>query len=252
MATHIVIPARFASTRLPGKPLADIAGVPMIVRVAHQALKAQVDDVVVAVDDNRVLETVSAAGLNAVMTSQAHPSGSDRVMEVASLGAWPDDDIVINVQGDEPLFPPVVVEELAQGLLTSEGVGVGTLCEPLGSPEDFYDPNIVKVVRDRAGLALLFSRAPIPYPRDADITVTQLKQAEFRRHIGIYAFRVSALKKFVALGESTLERIERLEQLRWLQAGEPLLVVDASEPVPGGVDTAVDLERIQAVFAKNA
>ena len=252
MATHIVIPARFASTRLPGKPLADIAGVPMIVRVAHQALKAQVDDVVVAVDDNRVLETVSAAGLNAVMTGQAHPSGSDRVMEVASLGAWPDDDIVINVQGDEPLFPPVVVEELAQGLLTSEGVGVGTLCEPLGSPEDFYDPNIVKVVRDRAGLALLFSRAPIPNPRDADISVTQLKQAEFRRHIGIYAFRVSALKKFVALGESTLERIERLEQLRWLQAGEPLLVVDASEPVPGGVDTAVDLERIQAVFAKNA
>ena len=135
MATHIVIPARFASTRLPGKPLADIAGVPMIVRVAHQALKAQVDDVVVAVDDNRVLETVSAAGLNAVMTGQAHPSGSDRVMEVASLGAWPDDDIVINVQGDEPLFPPVVVEELAQGLLTSEGVGMGTLCEPLGAKQ---------------------------------------------------------------------------------------------------------------------
>jgi 3-deoxy-manno-octulosonate cytidylyltransferase (CMP-KDO synthetase) len=246
MNIHIVIPARFASTRLPGKPLADIAGEPMIVRVAAQAARSMANDVVVAVDDQRVADVVIAAGWQAEMTREDHASGSDRVMEVASRRGWSDDDIVINVQGDEPLVPPQVIDQLCQGMLAQPEVAMATLSELISDIDDFLNPNVVKVVADDAGLAMTFSRSPVPYPRDAEGRDVPDGAA---RHVGIYGFRVSALRRFIALGESSLEGIEKLEQLRWLQASLPLLVLQAEVRVPGGVDTPDDLARVQALFS---
>ena len=246
MNIHVVIPARFASTRLPGKPLADIAGEPMIVRVAAQAARSMANDVVVAVDDQRVADVVIAAGWQAEMTREDHASGSDRVMEVASRRGWSDDDIVINVQGDEPLVPPQVIDQLCQGMLAQPEVAMATLSEPISDIDDFLNPNVVKVVADDAGLAMTFSRSPVPYPRDAEGRDVPDGAA---RHVGIYGFRVSALRRFIALGESSLEGIEKLEQLRWLQASLPLLVLQAEVRVPGGVDTPDDLARVQALFS---
>ena len=245
MAIHVVIPARYESTRLPGKPLADIAGQPMIVRVAAQAAKSNADDVVVAVDDARVAEAVQAAGWDAQMTRSDHQSGSDRVMEVARQRGWASDDIVINLQGDEPLAPPEVINQLIQGMVDRPEIPMATLSEPLEQVKDFFDPNVVKVLANDEGLALMFSRAPLPFPRDNPLTMPD----GAARHVGIYGFRVQALGEFVQLGESRLESIERLEQLRWLQAGKNLLVLSASKPVPGGVDTPADLARIQALFS---
>lgn len=246
MSVHIVIPARYASTRLPGKPLADIAGLPMVVRVAQQAAKAVVDSVVVAVDDDRVADVVGVAGIAVQMTRADHISGSDRVMEVAELRGWSDDDVVINVQGDEPLVPPAVINQLSDGMREHADVPMATLSEALHSESEFLDPNVVKVVCNDQGLAMLFSRAPIPYPRDSQ---GQCLPESAARHVGIYAFRVKALRRFIALGASTLEQVEMLEQMRWLQAGYPLLVIQAMEKVPGGVDTPDDLARVQAHFS---
>lgn len=245
MAIHVVIPARYESTRLPGKPLADIAGQPMIVRVAAQAAKSNADDVVVAVDDARVAEAVQAAGWDAQMTRSDHQSGSDRVMEVAQQRGWVSDDIVINLQGDEPLAPPEVINQLIQGMVDRPEIPMATLSEPLEQAKDFFDPNVVKVLANDEGLALMFSRAPLPFPRDNPMTMPD----GAARHVGMYGFRVQALGEFVQLGESRLESIERLEQLRWLQAGKSLLVLSALKPVPGGVDTPADLARIQALFS---
>ena len=253
MSVHVVIPARLASTRLPGKPLADIAGTPMIVRVAQQASQAQVDEVIVAVDDNSVADAAQHAGFNAVLTAADHPSGSDRVMEVAALGGWPDDDIVINVQGDEPLLPPAVINQLAQAMRDHPDMSMTTLSEPLHSAADFLDPNVVKVLVDQQGRALYFSRAPIPFPRDelaADaLTDAALRKIAPQRHVGVYGFKVGALRRFVTLTDSRLERIERLEQLRWLEAGEQINVFEAAQPVPGGVDTPADLARVVEIIS---
>lgn len=246
MSVHIVIPARYASSRLPGKPLADIAGLPMVVRVAQQAAKAAVDSVVVAVDDDRVAEVVGAAGIAVQMTRADHISGSDRVMEVAELRGWSDDDVVINVQGDEPLVPPAVINQLSDSMREHADVPMATLSVALHSESEFLDPNVVKVVCNDQGLAMLFSRAPIPYPRASQ---GQRVPESAAKHVGIYAFRVRALRRFIALGASTLEQVEMLEQMRWLQAGYPLLVIQAMERVPGGVDTPDDLARVQAHFS---
>ena len=246
MSVHIVIPARYASSRLPGKPLADIAGLPMVVRVAQQAAKAAVDSVVVAVDDDRVADVVVAAGIAVQMTRADHISGSDRVMEVAELRGWSDDDVVINVQGDEPLVPPAVINQLNDRMREHADVPMATLSEALHSESEFLDLNVVKVVCNDQGLAMLFSRAPIPYPRDSQGRRVPESAA---KHVGIYAFRVRALRRFIALGASTLEQVEMLEQMRWLQAGYPLLVIQAMERVPGGVDTPDDLARVQAHFS---
>ena len=246
MSVHIVIPARYASTRLPGKPLADIAGLPMVVRVAQQAAKAAVDSVVVAVDDDRVADVLGVAGIAVQMTRADHISGSDRVMEVAELRGWSDDDVVINVQGDEPLVPPAVINQLSDGMREHADVPMATLSEALHSESEFLDPNVVKVVCNDQGLAMLFSRAPIPYPRDSQ---GQCLPDSAARHVGIYAFRVKALRRFIALGASTLEQVEMLEQMRWLQAGYPLLVIQAIVKVPSGVDTPDDLARVQAHFS---
>ena len=254
MAVHIVIPARFASSRLPGKPLADIAGRPMVVRVAERAATTIADDVTVAVDDQRVQRAVTAAGFNAVLTDVEHTSGSDRSMEVARINHWHDDDIVVNVQGDEPLIPIAVINRLVESMTSSHDLQMATVAEPLDSFSDFINPNVVKVVTNDQSCAMYFSRANIPYARDAQEDMSEQSWVEFakankiRRHVGLYAFRVSGLRRFVELGPSILEQIEMLEQLRWLQAGLDLLVVDASERVPGGVDTPVDLERVQALW----
>lgn len=254
MTVHVVIPARLASTRLPNKPLADIAGDPMIVHVARRASRSSADNVIVAVDDEQVLQVVSAAGFQTMLTARAHPSGSDRVMQVAQAQGWAADDIVINVQGDEPLLPPAIIDQLARYMGSSPEVEVATLSEPITSVEDFMNPNVVKVITDINHRALYFSRAPIPYPRDelaeGDLQVATVRQNNVQRHIGVYGFRVAALGRFIALTDSRLERIERLEQLRWLESGGSITVLESVEPIPGGVDTPEDLQRVRQIVAQ--
>lgn len=255
MDFKVVIPARYGSSRLPGKPLADLAGQPMIVRVARQAARSGASEVVVATDDQRVLAAVTAAGLTACITRDDHPSGSDRVMEVVDRCGWRDDDVVINVQGDEPLIPPAVIEQVA-GLLRHGSVAVATLCEPLHELSEVFDPNVVKVVAGADGCAIYFSRAAIPYARDAFAAHAGERPAgplprqdAWHRHIGIYGYRVHALRRFVELPPGELERLESLEQLRLVENGLAIRLAVAVAPVPGGVDTEADLERVRAVLA---
>lgn len=245
MKSWVVIPARMASTRLPGKPLAAIAGKPMIVRVMQQAVQARVDGVVAAVDHEQVFGAVAEAGFDAVMTGMHHQSGSDRVMEVASVKGWQDEDVVINVQGDEPLIPPLVIDQLVAAMLEDGAMTMATLCEPIINSDDFLNPNVVKVVTDRNGDALYFSRAPIPFPRD-EIADDRVGEFSAARHIGVYAFRVGALREFVNLSDSRLEATEKLEQLRWLEAGRQIRVLPSAAPVPGGVDTEEDRQRVES------
>ncbi len=258
----VVIPARYASTRLPGKPLADIGGRPMVVRVVEQALRAGAGEVVVATDDERVAEAVRRAGHAAALTRADHASGSDRVMEVAAQCGWSDESLVVNVQGDEPLIPPAVIRHLAAAMAARPAIPVGTICERFDEPRLLFDPNVVKVVRAQDQRALYFSRAPIPFARDAFAAAGVSDTADalaapaalpvgaaWYRHIGIYAFRVHALRQFVAWPMGALERLESLEQLRLLEHGVDLLVVETPEPVPGGVDTPADLGRVRAIVA---
>ncbi|MDE0420969.1 MAG: 3-deoxy-manno-octulosonate cytidylyltransferase [Gammaproteobacteria bacterium] len=247
MGYRVVIPARYGSTRLPGKPLIDIAGKPMVVRVAEQALMAQAESVVVATDDARVARVLTGSGAAAVLTRQDHRSGSDRVMEVVEAQGWPDDDVVVNVQGDEPLIPPAVIDQVAS--LVDEECGVATLWEPITASADVFDPNIVKVVADRRGRALYFSRAPIPWDRKAFGGAPPSRiGTDWRRHIGIYAYRVDVLRAFVSYPPSGLEEVEALEQLRLLDHGHAIAVAEAEAPVPGGVDTPADVERVCAAL----
>lgn len=255
MKIHVVIPARLGSTRLPEKPLAVIAGMPMIVRVARQAARSNADDVVVAVDDQRVRQIVENAGYQAMLTAKEHRSGSDRVMEVASRLGWSDRDIVINVQGDEPLLPPALIDQLSSSLCALPDVGMATLSELLQSSADFLDPNVVKVVCDKDGRALYFSRAPVPFPREIpvdELTQNWFEQHRVARHVGIYAFRVSALSQFIGLPPSLLENIECLEQLRWLESGQTIQVLPAAQRVPAGVDTPEDLLRVENFLATSS
>ena len=263
MSFRVVIPARFASSRLPGKPLLDLSGKPMIVRVAEQAARSGARGVVVATDDERVLRAVEGARVEraeAVLTRADHPSGSDRVMEVAANAGWRDEEIVVNVQGDEPLVPPAVIDQVAallretrsqpEPLVCKSPCSVATLCEPIARPGDVFDPNIVKVVVNGQGRALYFSRAPVPWSRAAfsEGVPTELA-AGWRRHIGIYAYRVDALREFVSWPVGHLERVEALEQLRLLERGRGIAVAEAVAPVPGGVDTPADAERVRRILA---
>lgn len=234
-----VIPARWASTRFPGKPLALIAGEPMIAHVVKRALEAStVSHVIVATDDERVADAARTAGAEAVMTGDC-PSGTDRVAEaVAGRDEW---DVVVNVQGDEPLLSGENIDVLVEGMLADEEIGLSTLCRPL-EPERVDDPNAVKVVRDAKGKALYFSRSPIPYPRSAEEAAPL-----WSLHLGIYAFRRDLLEKFVALEPSPLEKAEALEQLRALENGIPILVLDAPHPAVG-VDTPEDLLRVEELI----
>ncbi len=251
MKYTVVIPARYASSRLPAKPLKDIGGKTMIERVYMQAQKSQANRVVVATDDERIEAEVKRFGGEVCMTSVDHNSGTDRLQEVADKLGLSDDEIVVNVQGDEPLIPPAVIDQVAQNLAAAEEASVSTLCEPIENIEDFRNPNIVKVVTDVNGYALYFSRAAIPWPRDefAQGNSSLPEVSMFSRHIGIYGYRVSLLNHFVTWPVAPIEELECLEQLRVMWQGHRIHVADAVEAVPGGVDTEDDLLRIRQLIA---
>jgi 3-deoxy-manno-octulosonate cytidylyltransferase (CMP-KDO synthetase) len=250
MAIRVVIPARYASTRLPGKPLADIAGQPMIVRVAAAAKRARSDGVWVATDDERIAAAVRQYGFDVVMTRADHVSGTDRIAEVADQLAWDDADIVVNVQGDEPLLDPALIEAVATALHGDPDAAMATAAHPLTEAEDFFNPNVVKVVCDVRGRALYFSRAPIPWDRDnfADRRDALPANLPAQRHIGLYAYRVDFLRRFGQLAASPLERCESLEQLRALWHGYSIQVVSIDHPPASGVDTPEDLQRVRRLF----
>ena len=245
MTFTVLIPARLASTRLPNKPLADLAGVPMVVRVAQQALRSGAQEVIVAGDDAEIVTACQAHGIRAVLTGSHHPSGSDRLAEACELLGLPDDAIVVNVQGDEPLMDPQLVTDVAHLLARRPQADMSTAAHALDSVADFHNPNVVKVVLDAQHMALYFSRAPIAYPRDAP---DQLPSPAPLRHIGIYAYRVSFLRLFPKLAQAPLERTESLEQLRALWHGHRI-AVHITQHAPGpGVDTLEDLERVRRLL----
>lgn len=248
MSYRIVIPARYASSRLPGKPLADIAGKPMVVRVYERCCESNAEDVYVATDDKRIVEAVESADGKAVMTRDEHASGTDRLQEIAEKLGLSDDDIIVNVQGDEPLMPPAVIEQVASNLIERPDCVMATLCEAITKAEDVFNPNVVKTVMTEAGNALYFSRAPIPFQRDDMAQTGDIEAGRWWRHIGIYAYRVSLLHQFVRWPAGKLEKLESLEQLRVMEKGLRIHLDEACEAVPGGVDTPADLERIQGAF----
>jgi 3-deoxy-manno-octulosonate cytidylyltransferase (CMP-KDO synthetase) len=250
MAFTVVIPARHASTRLPGKPLLEIGGKPMIQHVYERGTESGAARVLVATDDARIAEAVTGFGGEAMMTSPHHTSGTDRIEEVARELGLDDDALVVNVQGDEPLVPAAVINQVAANLAENRDAGIATLCEPIASMDDFLNPNIVKVVADVNGLALYFSRAPVPWDRDgfSEGTVAAIVPPTARRHLGIYAYRVSLLRQFVAWPPAELETRESLEQLRALANGARIHVADAIAAVPPGVDTPADLEAVRVLI----
>lgn len=250
MSYRIVIPARYASTRLPGKPLADLCGRPMVVRVVEAALRASAEDVWVATDDERVAHAVRSHGHQVVMTRADHPTGTDRIAEVAGILGWNESDIVVNVQGDEPLIDPNFIDGVATALADDPFASIATAAHELDSVEDYFSPNVVKVVCDANGRALYFSRAPIPWNRDGFQVERDTLPGDHgaRRHVGLYAYRVGFLRRFGGLAVSPLERIESLEQLRALWHGFPIRVIDVGFAPAPGVDTADDLERVRLLF----
>jgi 3-deoxy-manno-octulosonate cytidylyltransferase (CMP-KDO synthetase) len=250
-AFRAVIPARYASTRLPGKPLADIGGKPMVVRVAEAAQKSGACEIWVATDDQRVAAAVLAQGHRVAMTRADHASGTDRIAEVAEQFGWLDDDIVVNVQGDEPLIDPALVASVAQALAGDPQAAIATAAHAIADAGEFLNPNVVKVVTDAAGRALYFSRAPIPWPRDAFGGARDSLPAGFeaRRHVGLYAYRVSFLRRYGQLAPAPLERFESLEQLRAMWHGFHIHVIDCAHAPAPGVDTPEDLERVRRTFA---
>ncbi|ARU56152.1 3-deoxy-manno-octulosonate cytidylyltransferase [Oleiphilus messinensis] len=254
MSFSVVIPARYASSRLPGKPLLKIAGKPMIQHVYEKACESEATDVIIATDDARIEEAAQRFGAKTVMTSTEHPSGTDRLEEVVRKLGYYADDIVVNVQGDEPLIPPRIINQVAHNLAAEPLASISTLCEPIADVQSLINSNVVKVVFDTQRFALYFSRAPIPWPRNAFAGLNQLNEAkwpegtEYFRHIGIYGYRVKFLKSFVQWAPSPLEQAECLEQLRALDNGERIHVDVADERPPAGVDTEEDFNRVKALL----
>jgi len=244
MSFTVVIPARYQSTRLPGKPLADIGGKPMIQWVYEQALKAGAEQVVIATDDQRVESAALSFGAQVCMTSPDHESGTERLAEVVSKMKIPSDHIIVNVQGDEPLIPPSIIQQVADNLAASTAP-MATLGVEIDSEEEVFNPNAVKVVTDNEGYALYFSRATIPWDRDNFAAENKTIQAPLLRHIGIYAYRAGFINTYINWQPSTLEKIECLEQLRVLWYGEKIHVDVALESPPPGVDTPEDLEAVR-------
>lgn len=238
-----VIPARLASTRLPNKPLADIAGKPMVVRVAERALLSGASRVVVAVDDQSIFDACQAHGLDVMLTSNQHPTGTDRLSEVASRLQLSDDAIVVNVQGDEPLIPAELITQVAETLAQHPTADIATAALAIEDLAEVNNPNVVKVAMSQSGQALYFSRAPIPFSRDP-----QKYQAKCFRHIGMYAYKAGFLKEFSKLAPAPIEEAESLEQLRAMWYGYTIQVLITDAAPPPGVDTAEDLERVRQVF----
>lgn len=247
---HVVIPARHGSSRLPGKALLPLRAKPMLQWVYERACASGARSVRIATDHPAILEAARAFGAEARLTSAAHPSGTDRIAELAAIERWPESDIVVNVQGDEPLMPPALIRQTAELLESTPEADIATLATPIVSLEELLDPNAVKVVVDLRGRALYFSRAPIPWWRDGAPAgpASQRNFAHARRHIGIYAYRVGALARLAGLAPAPLETAERLEQLRALEHGLAICVADARERPGPDVNTAEDLERVAALL----
>lgn len=240
MTFKVVIPARYDSVRLPGKPLLVLAGKPMIQHVWLRAIASGAEEVLIATDDPRIAETARQFGAETCMTRCSHRSGTDRIAEVATERGWPDSTIVVNLQGDEPLMPPANVRQVARMLEDDPDAAIGTLCAPLAEASEYRDPSTVKVVRDSAHRALYFSRAPIPAVREADVAGHE----SALRHLGLYAYRTAALQQLAASAPCALENLERLEQLRALWLGMPIKVELAAEPVGQGVDSPADVSPV--------
>lgn len=243
----VAIPARYAASRLPGKPLRLLAGEPLVLHVARRALAAGAGEVWVAADDQRIAAALEGSGVRVAMTSTSHLSGTDRLAECARIAGWSDDTIVVNLQGDEPFAPAEGISAVA-ALLRDSGAEMATLAAPVTDAETLFDPNAVKLVQADNGDALYFSRAPIPWPRDAFMRDrTRLPEGgHWLRHIGIYAYRASFLQRFAAMPSGRLEQIESLEQLRVLEAGFRIVAMTTPAPFPPGVDTPEDLARAEA------
>tara|TARA_R110000868_G_scaffold8205_3_gene42486 strand:+ start:80003 stop:80764 length:762 start_codon:yes stop_codon:yes gene_type:complete len=251
MKFHIIIPARYDSARLPGKALLDIAGKSLVERVYERAVQADATSVVIATDDKRIEAAATNFGAKVVMTRADHTSGTDRLAEAVETLQLADDDIIVNVQGDEPMVPVASIQQVAQALHDHADIGMTTLCSALRDKDDLFNRNVVKVVRDKDNNALYFSRATVPWSRDAFIECPDGEHVDlsfYRWHIGIYAYRVSFLKKFVSWPESPLEDLERLEQLRVLWHGEKIHVADAKERSMFDVNTQEDLEKVRDWF----
>ncbi|WP_424402807.1 3-deoxy-manno-octulosonate cytidylyltransferase [Pasteurella sp. PK-2025] len=252
----VIIPARYASTRLPGKPLADIAGKPMIAHVFEKATLSGASRVIIATDHQEVANVATAFGAEVCLTSEKHQSGTERLAEVVEKLAIPDDEIIVNIQGDEPLIPPSIVQQVAENLAKHQ-VNMASLAVKIHDAEELFNPNAVKVVTDKQGYVLYFSRAVIPWDRDQ---FAQLKQQtslpelnladHYLRHIGIYAYRAGFIKQYIQWAPSALEQLESLEQLRVLWHGEKIHVELAKETPPVGVDTAEDLEKVRSILQK--
>lgn len=248
-----VIPARHASSRLPGKPLADINGMPMVAHVWRRACESAAVRVVVATDDERIREALVPFEAEVLMTRADHPSGTDRLAEVAERLGLADDAVLVNVQGDEPLIPPALIDQVAARLFDDPGASIATLAEPITEVEALFNPHVVKVVRALSGRALYFSRAPIPWDREAFATRPALLETDaWLRHIGLYAYRAGFLADYRDWPPSPLERLEQLEQLRALHHGHAIQVALARVPHPAGVDTAEDLARVRALMRAGA
>ncbi|MDE1231495.1 3-deoxy-manno-octulosonate cytidylyltransferase [Vibrio aestuarianus] len=247
--THIVIPARFGSSRLPGKLMLDLAGKPVIAHVVERALEIT-ESVYVATDHDEIYKVVTQCGAKAVMTSASHNSGTDRLAEAATELGFADGDIVVNLQGDEPLMPAQLLSQVAQLLEAHPRSGIATLMQRIEKVQDFMNPNVVKVAKGENNKALYFSRAPIPFPRDEyQAELASLPAGDYFRHIGLYAYRVATLKAITELPEHPLEELEKLEQLRPLAHGIGIVVDQACVAPEHGIDTLEDLERVRAVIA---
>ena len=248
MSFVVVIPARYASTRLPGKPLADIHGKPMVQHVVEKALQSGADRVIVATDDERVQQALQTTGVEVCMTSQDHQSGTERLAEVCRHYGFAADTIIVNVQGDEPLIPPVIIRQVADNLAAATAP-MATLSVPIKDAEEAFNPNAVKVVTEKDGYALYFSRASIPWDRDRFAQSREQIGSHYQRHIGIYAYRAGFIQRYVDWAPSALEQVEALEQLRVLWYGEKIHVAQALQAPPVGVDTQADLDKVRALLA---
>lgn len=248
MSFRVVIPARYAATRLPGKPLVDIAGKPMIQHVYERALESGAEQVVIATDSSLIEEAVKQFGGDVCLTAESHQSGTDRIAEVAEKFGFADDDITVNLQGDEPLMPPAVIRQVAVNLVRSTEASMSTVCTKINTAAELFDPHLVKVVKDKNDFALYFSRASIPWDRDAFASTTEVlpEASEHFRHIGIYAYRTGFLKEYTQWPACPLEKMESLEQLRALWNGHRIHVAEAVEVPLAGVDTDKDLAVVRA------
>ncbi len=254
LAFKVVIPARYGSTRLPGKPLLDIAGQPMIAHVCQRAVEAEAEDVVVATDDSRIFDKVNELGFNVVMTDPEHQSGTERINQVAEQLGWSENDIVVNLQGDEPLIQPAYIKDVALALDCQNQAGIATLAAEITEIEEIFNPNAVKVVLNNEGYALYFSRAAIPWDRNSfPLSKGEVSLAiPYLRHIGLYAYTVGFLSEYCSWEPSILETVESLEQLRILWHGESIFVKTVNKTPEAGVDTQADLERVEKVILNQA